>query len=88
VTYIHRHYISRLLHRLTEEYSLYSSVIELRSSVITEKRILISCSGMTSQAKLIGVGLPIITMTTRQLMVLKGMPIPLNTNGELYNKSV
>jgi hypothetical protein len=41
VVYIRWRYIPRLLRWLTEEYKLYSSVIELCSSVITEERILI-----------------------------------------------
>jgi hypothetical protein len=45
VAYIHRCYISRLFRRLTEEYKLRSLVIEVRSSVITEERILVSYSG-------------------------------------------
>jgi hypothetical protein len=44
VTYIRRYYIPRLLHQLIEECNIYSSVIELRSLVITEEHILISCS--------------------------------------------
>jgi hypothetical protein len=44
VTYICQHYISQLLHRLTEEYKLCSSVIVVCSSVITEEHIPVSCS--------------------------------------------
>jgi hypothetical protein len=43
VAYIRWWYIPRLLHLLTEEYNIYSSVIQLRSSVITEEHILVSC---------------------------------------------
>jgi hypothetical protein len=42
VTYIYRCYIPRLLSQLTVEYTLYSSVIELCSSTITEEHILVS----------------------------------------------
>jgi hypothetical protein len=38
VVYIHRRYIPWLLRQLTEEYK------DIRSSVITEERILVSCN--------------------------------------------
>jgi hypothetical protein len=41
VAYNRRCYIPRLLHRLTEEHNLYSSIIELHSLVIDEERILL-----------------------------------------------
>jgi hypothetical protein len=44
VLYIHQCYIPRLLHWLAEEYNLYFSVIELRSSVITDEPFCVSCS--------------------------------------------
>jgi hypothetical protein len=44
VAYIHWHYILGLLHQLTKEYNLYSLVTKIRSSVITEECILVSCS--------------------------------------------
>jgi hypothetical protein len=47
--YIFRCYIPRLFHRLTEEYKLCSSIIELHSSVITEERVLVSYSECTDK---------------------------------------
>jgi hypothetical protein len=47
--YILQHYIPQLFCRLTKEYKLYSSVIELCSSVITEERVLVFCSDGPSQ---------------------------------------
>jgi hypothetical protein len=41
---IHRCYIPQLLRRLTKEYNLFSSVIQLHSSVITDEYVLVSCS--------------------------------------------
>jgi hypothetical protein len=49
VTYIHQRYIPQLLSWLTAECNLYSSVIELRSSVTTEECILVSCSVFKSE---------------------------------------
>jgi hypothetical protein len=43
--------------------------------------------GITNQAKHTGLGSPIIIMTIRH-SVLKGMPTPLNTDGESYKKSM
>jgi hypothetical protein len=40
VAYIHRCYIPRL----TEEYNIYSSVMKVCSSVITDERSCVSCS--------------------------------------------
>jgi hypothetical protein len=36
VSFIHQCYIPRLLHRLTDKYNVYSSVIKVCSSVITD----------------------------------------------------
>jgi hypothetical protein len=46
VAYIRRCYIPRLLHRLTEKYNVYSSVMKVCSSVITDERVCVSCSAM------------------------------------------
>jgi hypothetical protein len=35
--YIHRCYVSRCFHRLTKEFTLYSSVLQLYSSVVTDE---------------------------------------------------
>jgi hypothetical protein len=47
--YIRRRYISLLFRRLTEKYKLRWSVIEICSSIITEERVLILCSGLTKK---------------------------------------
>jgi hypothetical protein len=44
VAYICRHYIHRFLHRLTEEYNIYSSVKKVYLSVITDERFCASYS--------------------------------------------
>jgi hypothetical protein len=44
VAYIHRCYIARLVHRLTEKYNVTSSVLKLCSSIITNEHVVISCS--------------------------------------------
>jgi hypothetical protein len=43
VTYICRRYISRFLCRLNEEYIIYSSVMNVCSSVITDECVCVSC---------------------------------------------
>jgi hypothetical protein len=43
-SYIHWSYIPRLFERLTEEYNVYSSVMKVCSSVITDKHFDVSCS--------------------------------------------
>jgi hypothetical protein len=50
--YIHRCYIPQLLRFLTEEYNLHSLVIEVRLSVITNKRFLVFCSAYSSSRPL------------------------------------
>jgi hypothetical protein len=52
--YIRRRYISLLFRRLTEKYKLRSSVIEICSSIITEERVLILCSGLTKKRRVEG----------------------------------
>jgi hypothetical protein len=47
VPHIRQRYIPRLFHRLTEEYDLYFSVMQLNLSVITDEYVLVSCSANT-----------------------------------------
>jgi hypothetical protein len=42
--YIHRHYIHRFLHQLTEKDNLSSSVMKACSSIITDERLDVSSS--------------------------------------------
>jgi hypothetical protein len=42
--YIHWRYIPQFLCRLTEEYNVYSSVMKVCSSVVTDERSCVSCS--------------------------------------------
>jgi hypothetical protein len=42
--YIRWRYIPRCFHRLTEEFTLYSLVIQLYSSVVIDKCFIVSCS--------------------------------------------
>jgi hypothetical protein len=44
MAYICRCYIPHLLRRLTEEYNLYSSVIQLHSSIIADEYVMVSYS--------------------------------------------
>jgi hypothetical protein len=44
VAYICRRYIPWFLHWLTEEYDVYSSVMKVCSSVITDEHVCVSCS--------------------------------------------
>jgi hypothetical protein len=41
---IHRRYIPWLLHQLIEEYNIYSSVMKVYLSVITDERVCVSCN--------------------------------------------
>jgi hypothetical protein len=43
MTYSHWRYIPQLFRQLTEEYNLYSSVIQLNSSIITDEYVVLSC---------------------------------------------
>jgi hypothetical protein len=43
--YIHQRYIPRFLNWLTEEYNIYSLVMKVCSSVITDECSFVSCSG-------------------------------------------
>jgi hypothetical protein len=42
--YIHRRYVPRWFHWLTEEFNLYSLVLQLYSSVLTDECFIVSCS--------------------------------------------
>jgi hypothetical protein len=44
VAYIHRCNIPRLVHQLTEEYNIPSSILNVCSLVITDKHFVVSCS--------------------------------------------
>jgi hypothetical protein len=43
ITYSRWRYIPQLFRQLTEEYNLYSSVIQLNSSIITDEYVVLSC---------------------------------------------
>jgi hypothetical protein len=47
--YIHRCYVPRCFHRLIEEFTVSSSVIQLYSSVVTNEFFVVSCSACLNE---------------------------------------